>query len=288
MNAKVPIHNPYLKSSRIKKKTLEILMEAGKTKKKKKNPSQRKDTPKVAQAKASKKKLDEDKAEKNKKSDRGDRGSWQKHTQFVLLTLSGALKNSVGHNPTGKHEKFGKWPPFACSPVIEPSKDPRNFQNLFGDLKAFGKECTQYPLHELDDLLQEDFCLPDLVMWAPELRWPEMYPTGTPNCPFCKGPSCVTHKGWENYFRRCYGPRCNVALQGKRYTCENTSKSFYSYDPDVMSQAPSYVQAFWRENGFHLTHKAGGEYYGVAFWKVCFVLLILAKCLNVFPCFCLQ
>jgi hypothetical protein len=35
-----------------KKKTLEILMEAGKTKKKKKSP-QRKETPKVAQAKAS-------------------------------------------------------------------------------------------------------------------------------------------------------------------------------------------------------------------------------------------
>jgi hypothetical protein len=52
---------------------------------------------------------------------------------------------------------------------IWPSKDPRNFQNLFGDLKAFGKECTQYPLHELDELVQEDFCLPDLVMWAPEL-----------------------------------------------------------------------------------------------------------------------
>jgi hypothetical protein len=52
MNAKVPIHNPYLKSNRIKKKTLEILMKAGKAKKKKKNPLQRKDTPKVAQAKA--------------------------------------------------------------------------------------------------------------------------------------------------------------------------------------------------------------------------------------------
>jgi hypothetical protein len=175
-------------------------MEAGKTKKKKKNLSQRKDTPKVAQAKASKKKLDKDKAEKNKKSDKGDRGSWQKHTRFVLLTLSGALKKLVGHNPTGKHKKFGNWPPFACTPVIEPSKDPCHFQNLFGDLKAFGKECTQYPLHVLDDLVQEDFCLPDLVMWVPELRWPKMYPTGTPNCPFCKGPSCVTHGGGRTIF----------------------------------------------------------------------------------------
>jgi hypothetical protein len=64
MNAS-KVHNPYLESNRIKKKTLEILMEAGKTKKK--NPLQRKDTPKVAQAKASKKKQDEDRAEKNEK-----------------------------------------------------------------------------------------------------------------------------------------------------------------------------------------------------------------------------
>jgi hypothetical protein len=262
MNAKrkVPIYNPYLKSNINKKKTLEKLMEAGKPKKPP-QPKPGKVKPKVAQAKAAKKKQDEDRAEREEKSDKGDRGSWQKHTQFVLVTVSRALKNSVGHVPNGKHEKFGQWPPFACAPAIEPSKDPRNFQKIFGDLKVFGNECKQYPLHELYDLGQEDFCLPDLVMWAPELRWPEMYANGTPNCPFCKGSTCVRHKGWENYFRRCYGPRCNTALQGKRYTCENTKKTFFSYDPGVMSQAPKYVQAFWRENGFHLTHKAGGEYH---------------------------
>ena len=65
MNAS-KVHNLNLESNRIKKKTLEILMEAGKTKKKKKNPLQWKDTPKVAQAKASKKKQDEDRAEKKK------------------------------------------------------------------------------------------------------------------------------------------------------------------------------------------------------------------------------
>jgi hypothetical protein len=43
------------------------MMEAGKTKKKKKNPSQRKDMPKVAQAKALKKKQDKDRAEKKRK-----------------------------------------------------------------------------------------------------------------------------------------------------------------------------------------------------------------------------
>jgi hypothetical protein len=242
-SARVPIYNPYLKANINKKKTLERLMEAGKCKK----PGKVK--PKVAQAKAAKKKQDEDRTENKELSDKGDRGSWQKHTQLVLLAISGALKNSVGHLTIGKHERFGQWPPFACSPIMELSKDPLNLQNLFGDAK----------LHEPSDLGQEDFCLPDLVMWAPELRWPQMYPNGTPHCPFCKAASCVRHKGWENYFRRCYGPRGNVALQGKRYMCENTKKSFYSYDPDVMSQAPNYVQAFWRENGFHLTHKSGGE-----------------------------
>jgi hypothetical protein len=255
----MPIYNPYLKSNINKKKTLQILMEAGKPSKKPQPKPGKKVAPRVAQARGAKKKQDEEKAERKLISDKADRGSWQKHTQFVLVTISGALKNSVGHNPNGKHQQFGRWPPFACPPVMELSKDPRNFQNLFGDIKVFGDECNKYPLHELYNLGQEDFCLPDLVMWAPELRWPEMYPNGTPHCPFCKGTSCVRHKGWESYFRRCYGPRCNVALQGKRYTCENTKKSFFSYDSGVMSQAPNYVQAFWRENGFHLTHKAGGE-----------------------------
>ena len=234
-------------------------MDAGKTSKKPQTMPGEKVTSKVAQARGAKKKQDEEKAERNVISDKADRGSWQKYTQFVLVTISGALKNSVGHNPNGKHEQFGRWPPFACPPVLELSKDPRNFQNLFGDIKVFGDECNKYPLHELSDLGREDFCLPDLVMWAPELRWPEMCPNGTPHCPFCKVTSCVRHKGWESYFRRCHGPRCNVALQGKRHTCESTRKSFFSCDLGVMSQAPNYVQAFWRENGFHLTHRAGGE-----------------------------
>jgi hypothetical protein len=109
-SARVPVYNPYNKSNIIKKKTVERLMEAGKCKK----PDMVKPgkvKPKVAQAKAAKKKQDEDRSESNELSDKGDRGSWQKHTQLVLLAVSGALRNSVGHITIGKHERFGRWPP---------------------------------------------------------------------------------------------------------------------------------------------------------------------------------
>jgi hypothetical protein len=230
-SARVPVYNPYKKSNINKKKTVERLMEAGKCKKPDMvEPGKVK--PKVAQAKAAKKKQDKDRSESNESSDKGDRGSWRKHAQLVLLAVSGALRDSAQTIWTVAT---------TCS---------LNRQNLFGDAK----------LDVPPDLSQEDFSLPDLVMWAPELRWPQMHPNGTPHCPFCKATSCVKNKGWESHFRRCCGPRGDVALQGKRHVCENTKKSFCSYDPDVMSQAPNYVQAFWRENGHHLTHKSGGEF----------------------------
>jgi hypothetical protein len=113
----------------------------------------------------------------------------------------------------------------------------------------------------LNELTREDFALPDVMIWAPELRWPHLYMTGRPCCPFHPGQTdCVMHNGYADYPRRCYGPRGNVALQGKRYKCTVQEKlvtgeqySFYSYDISVIVQAPEYVQAYWRENGFRLS-----------------------------------
>jgi hypothetical protein len=137
-------------------------------------------------------------------------------------------------------------------PVLQPSKDPVNFLGLIGDER------------QLNALTQEDFALPDLMIWAPELRWEHLYPFGRPCCPFHPGETdCVQHNGYADYPQRCYGPRGNVALQGKRYKCSVQEKqkeetySFYSYDTAVLMQAPEYVKSYWRENGFCLSGGGG-------------------------------
>jgi hypothetical protein len=178
-------------------------------------------------------------------SDKAKKGNWQKTTSIFINRMVDLVKKSVGFSENGKHERYGKWPAFAYPPVLQLSKDPVNFLGLIGDER------------HLNALTREDFALPDLMIWAPELRWEHLYPSGRPYCPFHPGQTdCVQHNGYADYPRRCYGPRGNVALQGKRYKCsvhekeKEESYSFYSYDTAVLMQAPEYVQAYWRENGF--------------------------------------
>ena len=118
----------------------------------------------------------------------------------------------------------------------------------------------------------DQFCLKPVLFWAPELRWPKLYLDHKPCCPFHPGESsCVEHNGWSNYFRRVFDIDGISALTCRRYVCkemrkenagkgkrdEKTKCTFYGYDAAVVSQAPAYVQAYWRQHGFCLTHKGG-------------------------------
>jgi hypothetical protein len=114
---------------------------------------------------------------------------------------------------------------------------------------------------DFDDCVKEDFALPALMVWAPELRWPDLYPDSKPMCPFHKTTDCVEHKGIGDRVRRCFGHGRNVALARRRYICTcrmNANEHPYCFDSaqqEVMDLAPDYVQGYWRENGFILSRK---------------------------------
>jgi hypothetical protein len=117
-----------------------------------------------------------------------------------------------------------------------------------------------------------DFALPNVMVWGPERRFPQLYPHERPACKFHAGNySCVRHLGISHYPRRCYGARKTTAVYPFRYECEvrrkqneNTAQkltyTFHSTDPEVIAAAPPYVQAQWREHGFCLTFKGGVSY----------------------------
>jgi hypothetical protein len=115
----------------------------------------------------------------------------------------------------------------------------------------------------LNETTREDFALPDLMIWAPKLRWEHLHPSGRPCCPFHPGQTdCAQHDGHADC-PRCCGPRGNVALQGKRHKCAVREKekaepcSFGSHNTAVLMQAPERVTARWRENGFRLSGGGG-------------------------------
>lgn len=94
------------------------------------------------------------------------------------------------------------------------------------------------------------------------MRWPALYPNERPQCCWHGTIECVSHIGWSHYPRRCYARRGNVALFGRRYRCtvrEAARKApftFFSYATPVLKTAPAYVQGYWRNHGFRITHKA--------------------------------
>ncbi len=58
----------------------------------------------------------------------------------------------------------------------------------------------------------QDFCLPDVVVWVPELLYPELYPRGLPPCKFHGTAECVGSEGWARSPRHCY----DLQVQDKR------------------------------------------------------------------------
>jgi hypothetical protein len=254
------VSNPYSKENREKrqaeqrgKDTFNKMMRNMNRKQPPKPPKKPVDSLRSASARAAAALRNANRERRNASSDKAKKGSWQKTTSIFITGMVDLVKKSVGFSENGKHERYGKWPAFAYPPVIQPSKDPVNFLGLIGDER------------QLNELTREDFALPDLMIWAPELRWEHLYPSGRPCCPFHPGRTdCVQHNGYADYPRRCYGPRGNVALQGKRYKCSVREKqkeepyTFYSYDTAVLMQAPDYVKSYWRENGFRLS--GGGAF----------------------------
>lgn len=179
-------------------------------------------------------------------------GNWSMHTWQFLQCFVEHMKSEVFFEERGSHELQGKWPRLAYSPVIEPSHDPQSWLNVFDDRDDRG----------IAELGRHDFAYPGVMMWAPELRWPHLYPDGRPMCCFHGKTECVSHIGWSHYPRRCYGTNGNVALIGRRYRCKEkeacreTPFTFFSYSTPVLATAPSYVQAHWRKHGFRITHQA--------------------------------
>lgn len=67
-------------------------------------------------------------------------------------------------------------------------------------------------------LAREDFCLPALVLWAPELQFPQYYENGRPACIFHRGCyDCVESKGWRNLPRRGVAEKAVAYVWGKSY-----------------------------------------------------------------------
>jgi hypothetical protein len=187
----------------------------------------------------------------------GTSGDWQKHSLDFIQRMLDRLKPEVNFNPRGNHELQGSWPDIHYCYLIEPSADVITWKKkvaVEGETVAF------------DDAVKEDFALPAFMLWAPENRWPDLYPEERPKCPFHKAFNCVEHLGIGNHVRRCYGRNGNVALAKRRYKCtirETTKEHPYCFDSaqkEVMDNAPDYVQGYWREHGFNLSHRCAVSY----------------------------
>lgn len=190
----------------------------------------------------------------------GARGPFQPTTLKLYDELLKIIKQEVGCEETGTHKFFGEWPKlFKLHPQIDPSTGPAAFYEVVMGV------CRP--------LTAEDFACRPVMFWAPELRFPDYYPNKKPCCPFHPGEtSCVTHNGWSNYFRRVYDEKGVSALTGREYLCKRqqalkqqapSSKKadiqylFNSYDAAVISQAPSYIQSYWRQHGYCLSGSSG-------------------------------
>ena len=180
-----------------------------------------------------------------------EKPQWSKSAWVFLNSILETVKDSVWFEERGRHELKGEWPLIHFHPKIEASSDPITW------IRALGNEKS------LRDLSREDFALPNVMCWAPERRWPWLYEQDNflPRCPWhCKS-DCVERNSWTNYPRRCYEMRDNTALHTTKFKCQIREKanehpySFHSHAPAVMCQAPDFVQAYWREHGYRMTHR---------------------------------
>ena len=269
-----PVENPYSKENEVKRKqreedhlkkqasqrTLQRLMDGGKSKKKKRAKRSKKDPERSRRAKKAAKTRENKKREKRKlhareEDETGDdgtiAGSFRPSTLKMYEKLSKRLKKSVGFDKNGKHEPYGKWPALFAGPLVDPSSDPMIFHST-----ELGEDGAP--------LCREDFAVPPIMFFGPEDRWRDLCrPDYRPCCPFHPGKTdCVKHLGYSHYVRRAHSENQNDGLVGRRYYCE-TKKSecrdetytFYSYDSAVLSQAPAYVQGWWRRHGYRMTSR---------------------------------
>lgn len=186
-------------------------------------------------------------------------GAWQKRTKETISGLLNWLNSQVSFAERGNHGLTGEWPSLVyTSDVLEPSKDPQKWIEVTAAMNPAeeGFEFTK----KLLALTPSDFVIPDVFLWSPETRWPYLYPEGRPCCPFHPGQtSCVVHKGFHHYARRCFSEKGNTAFIYRRYFCrvrqekEENPYSFKGIDPQVIEAAPVYVKGFWKQNGYIFT-----------------------------------
>ena len=152
----------------------------------------------------------------------------------------------------------GKFPPWALS-KIKGQVDPYGQNRWCGAADKHG---------HVKALRKEDFCYPDLIIWAPELQFPDFYPNGRSKCKFHDSYDCVEYKGWTTEPRHGYDMDGITAIWGRKCLCtickEANEKPYWfrGYDNQVIAKAPHYVQSVWRAEGFMITHR------GAIRWKL--------------------
>ena len=105
-------------------------------------------------------------------------------------------------------------------------------------------------------LTVENFCLPHILVWLPELSFgARLYPGARPKCKFHNCSSCVNIRGWVPDPRHCYGEDRWIALMGKVYECTVTGQTFRGYDKTVLDNSPYEVTLFWKRIGCTLSHR---------------------------------
>ena len=153
---------------------------------------------------------------------------------------------------------IGKFPSWALS-KIKGQADPYGHNRWRGAADKHG---------QMQVLSPEDFCYPDLLIWAPELQFPEFYPSGRTKCKFHDSYDCVEYKGWTTEPRHGYDMDGITAIWGRKCRCTvrhaANEKPFWfrGYDNEVVAKAPHYVQSVWRAEGFMITHR------GAIRWKL--------------------
>jgi hypothetical protein len=173
------------------------------------------------------------------------KSSWNPSSLEYILSVRAEMVESVGFDERGTHEMYGEWPEFASDVMVSPP-DP------LLSAKSYSARDSIDPTY---------FSRPAIMFWGPELRWPALYPKGRPNCPFHLRSDCVVHDGWTFYPRRVAGESTNIALIARKHRCRIRQKekekphNFLSTADEVIAQAPDFIQAYWNEHGFILTHR---------------------------------
>ena len=175
----------------------------------------------------------------------GRKPSWQPLTLGYINDVRNRITESCGFRERGKHEHFGEWPDFALDVLVS-----------FPDPLASAQTTTKRDLVD-----PSYFSRPGILFWGPELRWPGLYPKGRPNCPWHRTWECVQHDGWTKYPRRCMEKNKNTALVTRKHHCTiRKAEGIHPYNflgtaDEVIAQAPAYVQAYWNEHGYVLSHR---------------------------------